>query len=631
MIFARKVWHLFVAIKDGLVLLFMLLFFFALYAALTARPGTAQLREGALLLKLDGAVVEETSINDPLSGLVTGEPPAREYAARDVVRALRLAASDDRIKAVVLDLSRFDGGGLVHMEEIGAAMDAVRAAKKPVLTYAVSYVDDGVMLAAHATEAWVDPMGGAFVAGPGGNGLYYGALLERLKVKAHVFRVGTYKDFVEPYVRSDQSAPSKEARKALYGAVWDNWKANVAKARPKANLALVTSDPVGWVKAAGGDAAKAAQSAGLVDRLGDEVAFGERVKQLVGADPGDSQPGTFAHSTMAALLAAHPAPRDGSAVAVVTVAGEIVDGEAGPGSAGGDRIAALIDEANADDAAALVLRVDSPGGSVIASERIRAALERFRAKGRPVAVSMANMAASGGYWVSTQGQRIFAEPGTITGSIGIFAIIPSFEGTLASYGVTTDGVRTTPLSGQPDLLGGLTPETEAMLQANIENGYARFVGLVAKARGKTPAQVDAVAQGRVWDGGTARQLGLVDQFGGLDDALGWAAKAAKLETWHPHYYGTPADPLGSLLERFAGGDEDREGRSLISTGRDFVGIAAARQQQAVGRVGTDLARLLSACGAQAYCLECPVPAGQTPPPRARLRIIAQLLALLGIA
>ncbi len=631
MIFARKVWHLLVAIKDGLVLLFMLLFFFALYAALTVRPGVAQLRDGALLLKLDGAVVEETSLNDPLSGLVTGEPPAREYAARDVVRALRLAASDDRIKAVVLDLSRFDGGGLVHMEEIGAAMDAVRAAKKPVLTFAVSYVDDGVMLAAHASEAWVDPMGGAFVTGPGGNGLYYGALLERLKVKAHVFRVGTYKDFVEPYLRSDQSAPSKEARKALYGAVWDNWKANVAKARPKANLALVTGDPVGWVKAAGGDSAKAAQSAGLVDKLGDAVAFGERVKQLVGADPDDSRPGAFAHSSMTALLGAHPAPREGSAVAVVTVAGEIVDGEAGPGSAGGDRIAALIDEANADDAAALVLRVDSPGGSVIASERIRSALERFRAKGRPVAVSMANMAASGGYWVSTPGQRIFAEPATITGSIGIFAIIPSFEGTLASYGVTTDGVRTTPLSGQPDLLGGLTPEIEAMLQANIENGYSRFVGLVAKARGKSLAQVDAVAQGRVWDGGTARQLGLVDQFGGLDDALGWAANAAKLERWHPQFYGTPADPLGSLLERFGGGDEDREDTGLVSGGRDFAGIAAARQQQIVGRVGGDLARLLSARGAQAYCLECPVPVSQTPVPRARLRIIAQLLALLGIA
>lgn len=625
MIFARKVWHLLVAIKDGLVLLFMLLFFFALYAVLTVRPGAAQLRDGALLLKLDGSVVEETSVTDPLSGLMTGEPPAKEYAARDVVRAMRLAATDDHVKAVVLDLSRFDGGGLVHIEDIAAAMDAVRAANKPVLTYAVGYVDDGVMLAAHASEAWVDPMGGAFVMGPGGNSLYYGALLERLKIKAHVFRVGTYKDFVEPYIRNDQSEPSKAARKALYGAVWDNWLANVAKARPKANLALVTRDPVGWIKASGGDAAKAALAAGLVDKIGDRVAFGERVRALAGADHADSRAGAFAHSSMAALLAAHPAPAEGSAVAVVTVAGEIVDGEAGPGTAGGDRIAALIDEANADDAAALVLRVDSPGGSVMASERIRAALERFKAKKRPIAVSMANVAASGGYWVSTPAQRIFAQPGTITGSIGIFAVIPTFEGTLANYGVHADGVRTTPLSGQPDVLTGLTPETEAMLQANIENGYARFIGLVAKSRGKTPAQIDAVAQGRVWDGGTARQLGLVDQFGGLGDAIDWAAASAKLNRWHAKFYGTPANPLDSLIERFGGGDEGDQGA------RDFAGIAAARQQLVLGRAAHDLARLMAGQGAQAYCLECPVsPVAARAKPLDR-GVVGRLLAMLGIA
>lgn len=626
MIFARKVWHLLVAIKDGLVLLFMLLFFFALYAALTVRPGAAQMRDGALLIRLDGAVVEEPSVIDPFAGLMTGRSPSHEYAARDVVRALRLAATDDRVKAVVLDLTHFDGGGLVHMEDIGAAMDAVRAAKKPVLTYAVGYVDDGVMLASHASEAWVDPMGGAFVMGPGGNTLYFGALLEKLKIKAHVFRVGTYKDFVEPYIRNDQSEPAREARKALFGAVWDNWKANVAKARPKANLALVTGDPVGWIKASGGDAAKAALAAGLVDRIGDEVAFGERVRQLVGPDRGDSHPGAYAHSSMAALLAAHPAPSQGKAVAVVTVAGDIVDGDAGPGIAGGDRISQLIDEANADNAAALVLRVDSPGGSVLASDRIRGALERFKAAGRPVVVSMANVAASGGYWVSTPARRIFAEPGTITGSIGIFAIIPTFEGALANYGVSGDGVRTTPLSGQPDLLTGLTPEAEAMLQANIESGYARFIGLVAKSRGKTPAQIDQIAQGRVWDGGTARQIGLVDQFGGLDDALSYAAREAKLASWHPAYYGTPANPLGSLLERFGGGDEDSGDQSA----RDFAGIAAARQQLLVGSVTRDLSRLLGAQGAQAYCLECPVPPRSGASQAKDLGAIGRLLALLGV-
>lgn len=628
MIFARKVWHLFVAIKDALVLLFMLLFFFMLYAALTVRPSVAQLHDGALLIRLDGAVVEEPAAVDPFSGLMTGETPSHEYAARDVKRALELAATDDHVKAVVIDLSRFTGGGMVHLEEIGAAMDAVRAAKKPVLTYAVGYTDDGVMLAAHSSEAWVDPNGGAFVMGPGGQSLYYGALLERLKVKAHVFRVGTYKDFVEPYLLSQQSPASKDARKALYGAVWENWKDNVAKARPKANLTLVTADPVGWIKASGGDAAKAALGAGLVDKIGDEVAFGERVKELAGADGASDKPGAYAHFPMATLLAAHPLPSTGKAVAVVTVAGEIVDGKAGPGSAGGDRIAGLIDEANADGAPALVLRVDSPGGSVLASERIRLALERFKSGGRPVVVSMANVAASGGYWVSTPASKIFAQPGTITGSIGIFAIIPSFEGTLASYGINGDGVRTTPLSGQPDLLTGLTPETEAMLQANIEHGYARFTGLVAKSRGMTPQQIDSMAQGRVWDGGTARQLGLVDQFGGLDDALAFAASSAKLESWHAVYYGTRADPLGSLLERFGAGDE---GREEAAPARDFAGIMAARQNLLLGRVSQDLGRLLGTQGAQAYCLECPVPVAAKAPTGRELGGFARLLALLGLA
>lgn len=624
MIFARKVWHLLVAIKDGLVLLLMLLFFLAVYGALTARPGPGQVREGALLLRLEGAVVEEPSAQDPLETLLSDSAPMKEYRTRDVVRVLEAAAKDDRIKAVVLDLSRFTGGGLVHLQEIGKAMDAVRAAKKPVLTHAVAYVDDGILLAAHASEVWVDPLGGAFVAGPGGQSLYFGDLLARYKVTAHVYRVGTYKDFVEPYLRSSQSEPSKEARRALYGSIWEVWQADVAKARPKAQIARVTADPVGWFKASGGDAAKAALAAGLVDRLGDSVAFGERVKQLVGKDPVDDLPGAFAHTTPRALLAAHPQEKSGKTVAVVTVAGEIVDGKAGPGTAGGERIAALIDEASQDDAAALVLRVDSPGGSVFASEQIRTALERFKAKRRPVVVSMANMAASGGYWVSTPAERIFAEPGTITGSIGIFAVLPSFERTLAEFGVKGDGVRTTPLSGQPDLLTGFTPEVDAMLQANIESGYARFIGLVAQSRGKTPEQIDGVAQGRVWDGGTARQLGLVDQFGGLQDALAHAADKAGLGTdWHTEYYGKDANPYASLLERLT---QDEEGEQAV--GNDFAAIAANRQQQQLGQALAGLERLLGARGAQAYCLDCPVAAGSVRDARGRLGLLARIAALL---
>lgn len=630
MAFARKVWHLLVAIKDGLVLLFMLLFFLALYAMLTVRPSAGMVRDGALLIKLDGAVVEEPAVVDPLELLLSRSEPAREHRARDVVRALRAAADDKRIKAVVLDLSRFSGGGLVHMQEIGAAMDAVRAAKKPVLTYAAAYVDDGVMLAAHASEVWVDPLGGAFVMGPGGQTLYFGPLLERLKINTHVFKVGTYKDFVEPYTRDKASAPSLEARRALYAALWDTWKADVAKARPQADIARVTADPVGWLKAAGGDSAQAAKAAGLVDRLGDKVAFGERVKELVGKDSGSSLPGSFAHTGMAALLAAHPEPRGGKAVAVVTVAGNIVDGKAGPGTAGGDRIARLIDEAGSDDAAALVLRVDSPGGSVMASEAIRTALERFKAGKRPVAVSMANVAASGGYWVSTPARRIFAEPGTITGSIGIFALIPSFERALAQYGVKGDGIRTTPLSGQPDILTGLTPEVETMLQAGVENGYARFIGLVSQSRGKTPEQVDAMAQGRVWDGGTARQKGLVDQFGGLDEALVYVAQQAQLgEDWHPEFYGTKADPYATLLERLMGGDESEEGEDGDGrAARDFAGLIALRQEHQLNAALASAGRLIGTRGAQVYCLECPAPTAPARPAR-DLGLLSRLAAFIG--
>jgi protease-4 len=624
MIFARKVWRLLVAIKDGLALLFLLLFFAALYAVLMMRPSAGEVRDGALLLKLDGKVVEEPAEVDPFASLVSGDLPDSEYRARDIVRALDAAVGDKRVKAVVLDLSRFTGGGMVHLQEIGAALDRVRAAKKPVLTYAVAYVDDGVMLAAHSSEVWVNPLGGAFVMGPGGQSLYYGKLVQKLNINAHVFRVGTYKDFVEPYVRNDMSEPSREARKAIYTSLFEDWKADVAKARPKANLKLVSEDPAGWFKAANGDGAQAAKSAGLVDQIGDRVAFGQRVAKIVGEDSFDDRPGNFAHSNLRAFLAAHEPATPGKAIGVVTIAGEIVDGDAGPGTAGGDRIEKLIDGEAAEDIAALVVRVDSPGGSVMASEKIRRAIERQKARGIPVIVSMANLAASGGYWVSTPGTKIFAEPGTITGSIGIFAVFPSFERTLADYGVTADGVRTTPLSGQPDLLGGLTPEVESMLQGNIENGYRRFIGLVGKSRGKTPAQVDQIAQGRVWDGGTARQIGLVDQFGGLDDALAAAAQAAKLGKgeWYPLYLGESQNRYASLLERILGGDEDSPPAES-----DLFAIMAGRQQGLVARALSDVQRFVGVSGAQAYCLECPVQPKVVPNETRSTRLMSWLKAL----
>ncbi len=625
MSFARKVWHLIVAVKDGLSLVFLLLFFFAIYAVLTARPSPAAVREGALLLQLDGTIVEEKSAVSLFQMIMSGEAPAAEYDVQELVHAIDAAATDDRIKAVVLDLSRFVGGGQVHIEDVGAALDRVRAAKKPVLAWAVAYADDGVLLASHASEVWVDPLGGAAVVGPGGNHLYYGELLKNLDINARVYKVGTYKSAVEPYIRDDMSEPARENYSQLYGSLWSEWQANVKKARPQANLALVAGDPVGWFKAAGGDAATAAKNAGLVDRLGDKVAFGKRVAAIAGDDAWDEMPGAYAKTELEPWLADNEFDDSGEAIGVITIAGEIVDGDAGPGSAGGDRIAKVLDEALGDDLAGLVVRVDSPGGSVLASEQIRRAILRHKAAGIPIAVSMGNLAASGGYWVSTPAQRIFAEPDTITGSIGIFAVVPTFERAAAKWGLHADGVKTTALSGQPDLVAGFPPEADALLQGYVEDGYGDFIRRVAQSRKMTPQQVDAVGQGRVWDGGTARQIGLVDQYGGLGDALAWVAKQAKLDEgdWHAEYLGEESRTTDTLLRRLVVGDSTGRGAST-----DLFGVLAGRQQALLTQLGADVERLAKVEGMQAYCLEC---AGSVPEPRStRLSgWLTKLLALLG--
>lgn len=601
--FAGKVWRLLVGIKDGLVLLFMLLFFWALFAILTARPSPAQVREGALLIELDGVVVEESTPIDPLEALLAQSAPVREYQARDLVRALDEAASDDRITAVVLDLDRFLGAGQVHLQDIGEALDRVRAADKPVLSYATAYADDGMFLAAHASEVWVNPLGGAVVAGPGGDRLYYAGLLDKLKINARVYKVGTYKSAVEPYTETGMSDPARENANALYGALWEEWQANVKAARPAAQLDRVTNSPADWIEASKGDFATAALDAGLVDKLGTRTDFGKRVAEVVGEDEWSDLPGAYRSTPLDAWLAANPWDASGKAIGVVTIAGEIVDGDAGPGTAGGTRIAELLDEALDRDFAGLVVRVDSPGGSVLASEEIRDAILRHKARDIPIAVSMANVAASGGYWVSTPADRIFAEPETITGSIGIFAVLPTFEEAASSIGVNSDGVKTGPLSGQPDLIGGFTPEVDRILQASIEDGYEDFLTRVGSARSMTRDEVDRIGQGRVWDGGTARQLRLVDEYGGIEEALAWVARQAELADgkWHAAYLGDQPSRADTILRQWLIG-EDEVG------GRDVFAMLADRESARAGMILDDARRLLTTKGAQAYCLACPVPA-----------------------
>ncbi|MFC4254499.1 signal peptide peptidase SppA [Altererythrobacter xixiisoli] len=605
MAFAGKVWRLLVGIKDALALLFLLLFFAAIAAALSVRPSPAKVREGALLLQLDGSVVEEVANVDPLNALLSSAVPTRQYAARDLVRAIDKAAKDDRIKALALDLSTFLGGGQVHMQALGDALDRFRATKKPILTYGTALSDDAMLLAAHSTEVWVDPLGGVAIAGPGGKRMYYAGLLDKLKIRAKVYRVGTYKSAVEPYLLSGMSPEARENAQSLYGTLWDEWQADVKKARPKADIALVTGNVVEWLNASGGDVAQASVKAGLADRVGTRIEWGKRLAELVGKDDLDKSPGAFAATEIDPWLAAIGPGDDRSGakkIGVITIAGEISDGEAGPGEAGAERIVALLDDALDDELAALVVRVDSPGGTVTGSEAIRRAILRHKDAKIPIVVSMANVAASGGYWVSTPADRIFAEPGTITGSIGIFGVVPTFQDALAEWGVTSDGVQTTPLSGQPDVAAGFTPETDAILQASVDSGYRRFLSLVAASRKVTPERADELGQGRVWDGGSARQLGLVDQFGSLNTALEWAAKQAKLkdDEWQTAYLSTAPDSNAMLLASLLGQNSARK-----AVGGDMFSRFADQQGALTAQAVSDLDRLFSSRGAMAHCLECP--------------------------
>ncbi len=596
--FVGAVWKLLVGIKDGLVLILLLLFFGFLYAALSARP--AAVGDGVLDLTLTGSVVEQPA--RPSWAEALGGEVVRDYRLRDLTNALRSAKTDGRVKAVALDLDGFTGGGQAALGDLAGAIREVRAAGKPVVAYGTAFTSDSYQLAAAASEIWLNPLGGVLIAGPGGSNLYFKGLLDKLGVTANVYRVGTYKSAVEPYTRSDMSPEARENYQALAGALLESWRHSVRTSRPTADVDSFLRDMPGAVAAAGGDMAKAALAAGLVDKVGERQAFEARLAALGGEGAGED---AFRRIALPAFVRDVGADDGAGPIGLVTVAGTIVDGEAGPGTAGGDTIAEEIARGIDGGIKAHVVRVDSPGGSVLASERIRQALLSAKAKRIPVVVSMGSVAASGGYWVSTPADFIYAEPSTITGSIGVFGVLPSFQGSLAKLGIGADGVKSTPLSGEPDLLRGPSPEANALIQTSVEATYRRFLDIVAQARRKTPSQVDAIGQGRVWDGGTARQLGLVDGFGGVEEAVAKAAALAKLgDERGVRYIEPPKSVEDELVEMLANDRED--GRTAPADA--FAAFAEAPKRQ-LAAAFAEIRLLLDGPVLQARCLECgPAPA-----------------------
>jgi protease-4 len=595
--FVRAIWRLLVGIKDALVLIFMLLFFGLIYAALSAKP--APVGKGVLDLNLNGSVVEQPAKAEWSD--VAGGGRLEQSRLRDLLQALEEAQDERRVRAGALDNDGFIGGGQTAIGDLAEAVRRVRAAGKPVVAYSVGYTDDSYQLASAASEIWLNPLGAVLIAGPGGSNLYYKGLLDKLGVTANVYRVGTYKSAVEPFIRNDMSPAARENYQALGQAELESWRQSVKTSRPKANVDLFLKDMNGAVAAAGGDLAKAALANGFVDKIGTRREFEDRLAQLGGESDSAESAGGYKRIKLSSYVSDVVKDKTKGPIGIVTIAGMIVDGSAGPGTAGGDTIAKEIEKGVDNGIKALVVRVDSPGGSVLASERIRQALLAAKAKRIPVVVSMGSVAASGGYWVSTPADFIYAEPSTITGSIGVFGVIPSFQGTLQKLGIGADGVKTTPLSGEPDVFKGPSPEASQLIQAGVESMYGRFLSIVAQSRHKTPQQIDQIAQGRVWAGGMAHQIGLVDGFGGVQDAIAKAAQLANLgDERGVRYLEPPVSFEDQLLEALT--SEQRDDSAVPEDA--FASLARQPQQQLAAMLG-EVRSILSGPSIQARCLECP--------------------------
>ncbi|MEX7639668.1 signal peptide peptidase SppA, partial [Serratia marcescens] len=472
----------------------------------------------------------------------------QENSLFDVVDSIRKAKDDKNITGMVLQLNDFAGADQPSLRYIGKALREFRDSGKPIFAIGDSYNQTQYFLASYANKIYLSPQGAVDLHGFATNNLYYKSLLDMLKVTTNIFRVGTYKSAVEPLIRDDMSPAAREADSRWIGGLWQNYLETVAANRQLTPQQLFpgAAGVLSGLQAAGGDTARYALDNKLVDELASRTAI---ENQLVKAFGWDKQANDF-NATSIYDYQPKPDANQGGKIAVVFANGAIMDGPQTPGNVGGDTTAAELRQARLDPAIkAVVFRVNSPGGSVSASEVIRSELAAVRAAGKPVVVSMGGMAASGGYWVSTPADYIIASPSTLTGSIGIFGIINTYEKTLDTLGVHTDGVATSPLADIA-VTKALPQEFSQMMQLNIENGYKNFLDLVAKSRKMTPQQVDQIAQGHVWLGSDAKANGLVDQLGDFDDAVKKAAELAKLQQWQLDWFVDTPSLSDMVLSQF---------------------------------------------------------------------------------
>ncbi|EFR6790546.1 signal peptide peptidase SppA [Salmonella enterica] len=514
-----------------------------------------QTARGALLLDISGVIVDKPSTNHRLGALgrqLFGASSDRlqENSLFDIVNAIRQAKDDRNITGIVLDLKNFTGADQPSMRYIGKALREFRDSGKPVFAVGENYSQGQYYLASFANKIWLSPQGQVDLHGFATNGLYYKTLLDKLKVSTHVFRVGTYKSAVEPFIRDDMSPAAREADSRWIGELWQNYLHTVSANRQISPQQLFPGAQaiIDGLTSVGGDTAKYALDHKLVDALASSADVEKALTKQFGWSKTENNYRAISYYDYSLKTPADT----GGTIAVIFANGAIMDGEETPGNVGGDTTASQIRDARLDPTVkAIVLRVNSPGGSVNASEVIRAELAAARAAGKPVVVSMGGMAASGGYWISTPANYIVASPSTLTGSIGIFGVINTVENSLSSIGVHSDGVSTSPLA-DISMTKALSPEVQQMMQLSIEYGYKRFITLVADARKRTPEQIDKIAQGHVWTGEDAKANGLVDSLGDFDDAVAKAAELAKLKQWHLDYYQDEPTVLDMVMDSMTG-------------------------------------------------------------------------------
>lgn len=564
-----------------------------------------QSQPSALVLNLNGPIVEKASYLTPLDsfkGSALGDEMPKENVLFDIVHTIRHAKTDPAITGLVLSLGDMPSTSLTKLRYIAKAINEFKSSGKPVFATGDFYSQSQYYLASYADKVYLSPEGSVLLKGYSAYGLYMKDFLEKMNVNAHIFRVGTYKSAVEPFMRNNMSPAAREAATRWLGQLWGAYTDDVATNRHidvkvlRPNMETFLKE----FKQSKGSLADLSLRLGLVDKLTSRHQVRRLLANKFGSNGADSYQSISYYQYKDSLPTEQP--KANSDIAVIVASGEIKDGKESNGVVGGDTLAAQLRDARNDPhVKAVVLRVDSPGGSAFASEVVREELTTLKAAGKPVVVSMSSLAASGGYWISMAADKIIAQPTTLTGSIGIFSVIPTFEKGLSKLGIATDGVGTTPFSGE-GVTSGLSDGAKQAMQLAIDHGYQRFISLVGKYRNMSTKQVDEIAQGHVWTGQDAVKNGLVDQLGDFDDAVDAAAKMAKLKHYNLQWMEEPLTPAQQLLKGLMS-------EAHASLGLNISSLIPEALQPAAQQLSTSaslLSKFNDPKGEYAYCLPCQV-------------------------